>query len=129
MDTLVKASLIQLKEDFKTPASPKNEIEVQFNPESLKVSYSNQLAQGDQKGTSSMLTVGRGTTKMTVQLWFDVTAPVKGADGKQAIDVRDLTKRVMSFIEPVGDLDAKTPKLTSKVVRFEWGSFRFDGIM
>ena len=132
MANVVKAKLIELQEDFSTPVSPKNEVPVQFNPETLKVSYANQVVQGDQKGTSSMLTVGRGTTKMTAQLWFDVTVPVM-LDNKKVDDVRDLTKRVQAFIEPTPQKGkggkGKEDQFTSKVVRFEWGSFRFDGIM
>ena len=51
---------------------------MQFNPESLKVTYSNQVAtsenKGAQTGTAAMQHVGKGTTKLAVQLWFDVNS-------------------------------------------------------
>ena len=97
---LAKAELRQLDADFKEEIEPKTWTKVQFNPETLKVSFANQVQQpsggGDQRGTPSQQFVGAGTTKLSVQLWFDVTAPLP--EGEQA-------------------------------VRFVWGTFQFDGIM
>lgn len=112
-------------------------VHVQFNPETLKVSFANQLkADGNQQGTSSILYVGQGTTKMSVQLWFDVTAPLREEfeEYKGVRDVRELTQRVAYFITPtdvqVQNKEGKTE--TAYVppgVRFIWGTFQFDGIM
>ena len=53
-------------------------VTVQFNPETLKVTFANQIVQGsgagDQRGSPARQFVGAGTTKLSLQLWFDVTA-------------------------------------------------------
>jgi hypothetical protein len=129
---LKKAELIELKPDFSDhPLPGGKQVTVQFNPDSLKVSFANQIATpegpGSQKGTAGILQVGAGTTKLTLQLWFDVTrlgegqAPVK--------DVRDLTKQVSYFITPKPPEPGKERKYIPPATRFLWGTFHFDGIM
>jgi hypothetical protein len=112
-------------------------VHVQFNPETLKVSFANQIkTDGNQQGTSSTLYVGQGTTKMSVQLWFDVTAPLREEfeEYKGVDDVRQLTKKVAYFITPT-NVEVKNEKGQSETryippgVRFIWGTFQFDGIM
>ncbi|MBZ4417847.1 LysM peptidoglycan-binding domain-containing protein [Myxococcus sp. RHSTA-1-4] len=126
---LAKAKLIQLDSNFEHPIDEdKTSTEVQFNPETLKVSYANQVQQpsggGDQRGTPAQQFVGAGTTKLAVQLWFDVTGQPEGATGA-VDDVRKLTEKVAFFITPKKEGD----KFIPPAVRFLWGSFRFDGIM
>jgi hypothetical protein len=111
----------------------KNAVVVQFNPETLKVAYSNEVQKpdsgADKRGTQ--LFVGEGTTKLTCTLWFDVNAPQPpqpDATFKSVDDVRKLTARVAYFITPKADKqDPK--KFIPPPVRFEWGSFVFAGIM
>ncbi|HYE14894.1 MAG TPA: hypothetical protein VD968_10680 [Pyrinomonadaceae bacterium] len=117
-------------------------VEVQFNPETLSVVYSNSVvtpagnnspktdagggggAVGDQRGSAAMQHTGQGTTRFSVQLWFDVTGVLPQA--KQGVtDVRDLTKDVVYFIKSKTDRDPPVPPMMS----FQWGSFRFDGIV
>lgn len=106
---------------------------VQFNPESLKVSYANQVvdppknAKSQSQGTVSRQYVGTGSTKLSLQLWFDVTAP--WPEGMDPVDdVRRLTSNVSSFMraEP-GDREGKA--LLPPLTRFAWGSFIFDGLV
>ena len=85
---LVKAELQEI--DLAKPeAAPKKKVPVQFNPESLKVAFANQIqtpeggGSGDQRGGAAQQFVGAGTTKLTLQLWFDVNAPQ--ADGATAL--------------------------------------------
>jgi hypothetical protein len=126
---LAKAKLIQLDSKFENPIDEDTtSTVVQFNPETLKVSYANQVQQpsggGDQRGTPTQQFVGAGTTKLAVQLWFDVTGQPEGQD-KAVDDVRKLTEKVAFFITPKKEGD----KFIPPAVRFLWGSFRFDGIM
>ena len=105
---------------------------MQFNPESLKVSFANQVTtpsgSGDQNGSPSRLFVGAGTTKLAVMLWFDVTGEQQGGDAMAVDDVRELTQQVAFFITP--QKDKKDPKkFVPPAARFLWGSFQFDGIM
>jgi contractile injection system tube protein len=125
---LEKAELRQLDSEFKSVINPDKATRVQFNPETLKVTFANQIAQpsgaGDQSGPAAQQFVGAGSTKLALTLWFDVTAPVP--EGlPQEDDVRKLTQRVAYFITPQKDGDKFVPPAT----RFIWGSFQFDGIM
>lgn len=125
-EQLAKAELQKLESDFETPSSPEYKVTVQFNPETLKVSYTNQIAtpaaSGNQTGTPARQFVGSGTTKLSLQLWFDVTAEMP--TGATERDVRKLTEKVAYFITP----DEKNNNVVP-AVRFLWGSFQFDGLM
>lgn len=125
---LEKAELRQLDAEFKNEIKPEKTCKVQFNPESLKVAFANQIqtpqGAGDQSGTPARQFVGAGTTKLTLQLWFDVTQPMP--EGEEAVnDVRKLTQKVAYFITPVQEGKQFVPP----AVRFVWGSFQFDGLM
>ncbi|MCI0496373.1 peptidoglycan-binding protein [candidate division KSB1 bacterium] len=125
---LAKAELHELDANFTKEINPDKAVKVQFNPESLKVSFANQIATsdgpGDQKGTPSRQHVGAGTTKLLLQLWFDVTAPQP--EGETRVnDVRKLTQKVAYFITP----KEQDKKFIPPAVRFLWGSFQFDGLM
>lgn len=95
---------------------------VQFNPESLKVSFNNQNAGGDQRGGSATQFVAKGTTKLSFDLWFDVTAPAPDESGQN--DVRKLTERVVKLMLPNTEMNNAPPG-----VRFQWGTFLFEGVM
>jgi hypothetical protein len=127
---LVKARLVELDASFKKPAPGGLEVEVQFNPDTLKVTYQNkpqeQKSAGDQRGNSPRQVTGAGSTKLALQLWFDVNAP--GAGGVR--NVRVLTSKVAKFMvpgEPKGSGNADRPSPPG--VRFIWGTFSFDGLM
>jgi len=94
----------------------------------LKVTYANQLVQpqgGDQaSGTAGRQFVGAGTTKLALQLWFDVTVMQEDA----VDDVRRLTQKVVYFMTPQ-DSEADPDKKVPPGLRFSWGSFLFDGIV
>jgi hypothetical protein len=100
-------------------------VRVQFNPETLKVAYTNQTSGGDQSGGSATQFSGQGTTKLTVDLLFDVTAPAP--DTPDVDDVRELTKEINYFMRP----DACESRLEGAPpgVRFLWGRFLFEGVM
>src|ERR1043165_2574441 len=126
---LAKAELRELSPDGKSEINSDKTCQVQFNPENLKVSFANQISKpqttGDKKGKPPKQFVGPGTTKLALQLWFDVSAPMPpGKTAEQ--DVRKLTEKVAYFITPKpGSGEQRVPPL----VRFIWGSFQFDGIM
>jgi hypothetical protein len=103
--------------------NPDKTVKVQFNPETLKVNLSNQKAGGDQPGGSAVQFVGKGTTKLSLELWFDVTA------SGEADDVRVLTRKVRYFITPIKKTVSGRQQFIPPGVRFVWGSFLFDGVM
>jgi hypothetical protein len=125
---LVKARLIELKQDLSSELPGGKKVDVQFNPETMKVTFANQVAEpkgGDQKaGTAGRQFVGAGTTKLALTLWFDVTAMTQNP----VDDVRRLTADILHFMTPQkAETDPK--KLAPPGTRFSWGSFLFDGMV
>jgi len=128
---LAKAELRQLDSNFENEIEQDTWCEVQFNPESLKVSFANQLVQpsgaGDQRGSPARQFVGAGTTKLALTLWFDVGSP-QPPGATRVDDVRRLTKKVAYYITPK-PVPGQRDKFVPPAVRFAWGSFQFDGLM
>jgi Contractile injection system tube protein len=124
---LAKAKLIELQEDLETPLDGGKEILVQFNPDSLKVTYANEVKQpegGDQAaGTAGRQFVGKGSTKLALTLWFDVTSMTDNP----VDDVRRLTKDVIYFMTPAPSADPT--KFIPPGTCFQWGSFIFNGMV
>ncbi|HEX6660516.1 MAG TPA: peptidoglycan-binding protein [Sphingomicrobium sp.] len=126
--TLAKAKLIELKQDLSTELPGGKKVDVQFNPESMKVTLANQVEQpksGDQSaGTAGIQFVGAGNSKLALTLWFDVTAMTDSP----LDDVRRLTRDVVYFMNPKPSEKDKS-KLSPPGMRFSWGSFIFDGVV
>jgi len=98
-------------------------IEVQFNPESLKVVYSNTVEGGENPGSAAMQFVSKASTKLDVELWFDASYD------PDTNDVRVFTDEVQYFIRPKEEQTSEGTKFVVPAVRFHWGSFLFDGVM
>lgn len=123
-----KAQLIKIAWDTNNDPhelSESDPVDVQFNPETLKITYSNQLSGGNTGGTAARQFVGSGTTKLSLDLWFDVTVL-----SDQENDVRLLTGKIIDFIKP-GEQTGENQEnqYIPPGVRFIWGSFMFDGVM
>ena len=114
-----------------TATTQGNQLKVQFNPQTLRVSYSNQKAGGRQPAGSAVQFVGSGSTQLTVELVFDVTAPLP--DGSTHTDVTDLTQPVVAFIKPESQQQTSGGRSRTVFVppgiRFGWGTFLFDGVV
>jgi hypothetical protein len=126
LTTPTKAQLKHIKWEDKQSSykdgDPTRTVPVQFNPQTLKVSFANNNTGGKQPGGSSVQYVGSGTTKLSVELLFDTTA-----DGS---DVRKLTQRVAFFILPDPDsAGGSNTNRTPPGIQFEWGSFIFRGVV
>jgi hypothetical protein len=132
MPELAKAELRELDAEMKNEINRDKWTKVQFNPDTLKVTYANQIKEpsgsGDQRGPQAQQFVGAGTTKLAVQLFFDVTQDL-GQGLPDVIDVRKLTQRVAYFITPLGDPANQPKKFKPPMTRLAWGSFQFDGIV
>ncbi len=93
---LAKAQLQELDADFNETTSKENWTTVQFNPETLKVTYSNQVVvpngTGDQTGPSSMQFVGAGVMKLSLQLWFDCSNALRPISERSIISRSAATK-------------------------------------
>jgi hypothetical protein len=140
---LAKAQLVELDEALKDPKSGGKSVTVQFNPDSLKLTFANAVqnnttssnagsgagggSSGDQaSGTQGRQFVGAGTTRLAVQLWFDATSVGEGGD--RVDDVRRLTQAVIYFITPQ-EASSDPTKFLPPGVRFSWGSFLFNGLV
>jgi hypothetical protein len=95
-------------------------VEVQFNPESLKVTYANTVAGDDQAGGAAIQHVSKSSTKLAVDLWFDASVR------PDLSDVREETKKVNHFLVPV---PLPEGGVAPPPVRFIWGTFLFEGVM
>lgn len=125
-----KAYLVKIKWDKnnENPTVIGKKVIVQFNPQTLKVSYTNQLSGGDKNGAASKQFVGRGTTKLSLDLWFDVTAQASNSSNEKVDDVRLLTKKIVDFMKP-REMTKVKDQFIPPGVRFVWGSFKFEGVI
>jgi hypothetical protein len=119
-----KAKLAEVKWNPKKPepepVNGSHDVDVQFNPQTLRLTYANENKGGDQPGGSAKQFVGSGTTKLSVELLFDTS--------QSGTDVRWWTAKVGYFMQPQGSAKQKN-KQVPPGVSFEWGTFRFPGVM
>jgi Contractile injection system tube protein len=137
--SLVKAKLYAIKGDPQTPPPETDGFEVQFNPETLKISYSNQIeSKGANSGQPKQF-ISKRSAKLGVQLVFDTSGPsfdpsqmASDTEAKKLSDrdVRKMTKKVIDLINPDNiKQGSDAGKKIALKVRLLWGSFKFDGIM
>jgi Contractile injection system tube protein len=121
---LAKAKLVEIKWDARQKQAEKvngeHDVEVHFNPQTLKLSFANETKGGDQPGGGAKQFVGSGTSKLSVELLFDTTQ-----DGS---DVRKETERVAYFIQAQEQRNPDNKRVPPGI-SFEWGSFIFRGIV
>lgn len=132
---LAKATLQEIRWNKKGDVEKKNAkgadttaVTVQFNPATLKVNYANQKAGGDQPSGSPVQFVGKGTTKLTLELWFDTTVTDTKGPGK-VDDVRLKTREIFNFMKPTPGTGKNKKQFVPPGVRFHWGSFLYDGVV
>jgi hypothetical protein len=97
-------------------------IKVQFNPTSLKLQRDNNTSGGATTQAQRRNRPNEGHATLSVELEFDTAEG--GPDGLP-LDVRTKTQNVRQFVEPPKGAPKKAPPR----IRFEWGKFRFDGIV
>ncbi|MGB7922048.1 MAG: hypothetical protein WCF57_02260, partial [Pyrinomonadaceae bacterium] len=122
MSELKKATLQEIKSDEAgSPIGP--EIEVQFNPTTLKLQINNTTEGGQSQGRQARQFIGSSSTTLTLDLVFD-TADEGTTDSPR--NVREKTALVEKFVLPQGTGEEKQapPK-----VRFHWGTLILDGII
>lgn len=128
---LVKAKLCKVKWIKDKPFADKegNPLEVQFNPQSLSLKFSNEVANNQSGGGAVRQFVGEGKTTLSLDLWFDVTAPAAGGSTPSQDDVRQLTKEVITFFKLVEREKNGVKGLLPPGIQFAWGTFLFEGIV
>jgi hypothetical protein len=122
MPPLKKATLQEIKAD--ASAKPLGaEIEVQFNPASLKLDLANKVEGGDTKGRQSRQYLGKTSTTLSFDLHFDTADE---GTSEAPVSVRTRTALVEAFVLPKGSGNQKQapPK-----ARFHWDQLVIDGII
>ena len=107
-EPLAKAQLRELDASFEREINQARWVTVQLNPHELRTSFSHELGP---------------TTRLDLELTFDVEAPVPGAR-RAPDDVRRLTERVAYFATPRAVRGGAPAR---PAVRLAWGTFQFDG--
>ena len=112
--TLVPAATAREKTRF---SGPEKVINVQFNPTSLKLQYSNHAdAGGVTSGTQLRQNPAAQPSVLSFDLEYDTAE-------NPDTDVRTLTAAVRRFVQPPRD----KPKSPPPLVQFQWGTFVFNG--
>ena len=124
--TVAKAELREIRlsdgnRDARDTGEPR--LTVDFNPASLKVTYSNTITGNDQRGGAARQFVTKSSTKLSAELWFDVSSKPGQSD------VRERTELVKRFLVAKRVREGREDKLVPPGVRFIWGSFAFEGVM
>jgi Contractile injection system tube protein len=117
----VKARLIKLTGNGDTEGEG---FDVQFNPTSLTIQYRSHAGQEAKGAALPAQYLGLRTATMSVDLIFD-TADTGG-------DVRELTGRVLAFIDPTKPDKAnksKSGKSPPPRLKFKWGTFFISGVI
>jgi hypothetical protein len=129
---VAKAKLVEIQWDADqrqaTPISGGKTVDIQFNPESLKVTYANQNRGGNQPGGSGRQFVGSSTSKLSLELLVDTTEVRETSDNQN--DVRKKTESVAYFIKPKAPQgNSRSSNRLPPGVSFEWGTFIFRGVV
>src|SRR5712672_1900164 len=119
---LKKATLQEIKADA-SAAPLGDEIEVQFNPASLKLDLANRVEGGDTQGRQNRQYLGKTSTTLTFDLHFDTADE---GTSEAPVSVRTRTAAVEAFVLPKGSGNTKQapPK-----ARFHWDELVIDGII
>jgi hypothetical protein len=124
VEQVTKAYLIEIQHyttDITQKEEGTNRVEVQFNPETLKLSFSNRNTGGDQPNAGSSQHMGPLTSQLSLELLFDTT--------EAGSDVREKTRQVARFIIPRVGPGQQGSNRTPPRTRFQWGTFLFEGIV
>lgn len=122
---LEKAKLVEVElrsggEDGDVKGEP---VDVQFNPESLRLTTSNSIGKTDVTGTAGMQFISSSSMKLDFDLWFDASVH------PTANDVRVLAEALHELITPKAIPEQGEAKFVVPAVRFSWGAFLFEGVI
>lgn len=122
--TLSKAILVKLK-DNKPETEDGDEIPVQFNPSSLKLTLSNHTEGGQSTARPQRQYTGNSSTELAFDLVFD-SADEAGPGGTDPRNVRERTAAVEQFVvAQTGSGDRQSPPR----VMFKWGGLKIKGVI
>jgi hypothetical protein len=103
------------------PAAARQPLEVDFNPETLKVAITNAMqANRRRRRREPPQFVTDSTAKLAVELVFDTTTV--------GFDVREITHEIALMMKPTGTAQQQQRRRgIPAIVIFEWGTFLFEG--
>jgi hypothetical protein len=124
MPELEKAKLQPVRADRQnTPTD--DEIEVQFNPTSLRLKLTNQTEGGRSRGRQRRQHTGASSTVLTLDLVFDSADETSGDEANpQPVSVRQKTGMVEQFVVPKQDGSETPPR-----IKFSWNELVIIGIV
>ncbi|HEV7590667.1 MAG TPA: hypothetical protein VGO40_21335, partial [Longimicrobium sp.] len=123
MSILEKAKLVKLGES--SDDDEQEEIPVQFNPASLRLTLSNSTEGGQSTGRQQRQYSGNASTEISFDLVFD-TADEEGEPGV-ARNVREKTAKVEQFV--LAQASGGTTRPSPPRVKFVWGGLSIAGVM
>lgn len=123
MTNLVKAQLCELEGGASGGEVSGTQMDVQFNPTSLRVAISNKTAGGQQAGSQARQRPGTGEIQVSFDLVFDTSDE---GSTEQPVPVTEKTRMVEKFVLPPGNTPSKH---TPPRVQFKWGTFVVQGVM
>lgn len=121
MSVLEKAKLVEISSDEK--ATPSGEVDVQFNPTTLRLQLTASLPKDTPPGSQVRQSNGSTSATLSLDLVFDTADE---GTTTRPVSVREKTAMVERFViaAPNTPNKEKPPKL-----RFIWGDFQFDGVV
>jgi len=119
MPTLQKAKLKKIGSD-----DASSEIEVQFNPESLKIQLSNRVEGGRSQGRQVRQFVGSSSNVFNLDLEFDSADEGTTED---PVSVLEKTQFLEQFIQP--KITNGEPEESPEKLRFSWGNLIIEGVV
>lgn len=123
MPQLEKAKLQPVRADRNnTPAG--DEVSVQFNPTSLRLTLTNRTEGGNARQRQRRQHTGTASTVLNMDLIFDTADETSGSDNPQPRSVREKTAVVEQFVVPKRDGSEVPPRL-----KFTWNELEIVGIV
>lgn len=123
MSSLEKAKLMEVTADEQATEVSGTSVDVQFNPQSLKLTFQNALGTEVTKGAQDRQYLGKISATLAFDLQFD-TSDEGTTDAP--VSVRTRTGAVERFLQPKGE-DKK--KQRPPKARFVWHDLVFDGMI
>lgn len=123
MGDLKKATICQVY-DKKTGSPPPGAqikpVEVQFNPTTLKLQYTNESTGGATTKAPNRQNAAQGNAVLSLDLEYDTA---EGDEKGNPLDVREKTKHIIALVRPPkGSKGAPPPR-----IKFVWGKLSFEG--
>jgi hypothetical protein len=119
MPALTKAKL----QEIDAKGNPGPPIDVQFNPQSLKLALANKVEGGDTRGRQQRQYLGKTSTTLSFDLHFDTADQ---GDVENPVSVRTQTALIESFVLPKGKGNTKQ---APPRCRFSWGDLVLEGVI